>query len=238
MRFTASWVLITLCFILVDMHTLSGQKPPRNPPRQPQSDDPRIQNDRYRDEREIRERISRLLLRINDPDFASHAAEYREDQVKWQSRETYSMRLINDGCSFRLSRHLDFQAGPYLKEGKTTGSRATVLEVVDNVAFKDLDPTAIETEMQSDSMKGQTAALILRPTARKEALSVRKQEDTHFFDELTKDTSTLAEESRSELVIHFRDLDAARAVARAFEMVIPRCGGVAIPRDIPEPEQP
>ncbi len=30
------------------------------------------------------------------------------------------MRLIDSGCSFRLSRHVDFQSGPCLRDGKTS----------------------------------------------------------------------------------------------------------------------
>lgn len=239
MRFTASWVLIVLCLILVDVQTLSAQNPPPKSPRRTRSEDPPLQEERsHKDRPYTREDLlAWIQSRINDADFASHTAEFHDNQVKWQSRETYTMRIINDGCSFRLSRHLDFQSGPYLQDGKTSGSRSTVLEVMDNLEFRDLDPTEIETEIQSDSMKGQTAALILRPTARKQTLVVRKQEDIHFFDKVTRDTSTLSEDSRSELVIHFRDMDAANGVARAFERVIPLCGGFPTPKDIPQPWQ-
>jgi hypothetical protein len=235
MRIAAGSALIALSLILMDVQPLKAQKPSRSPPRQTQSKTPSVQNKHSREEKEdTREGcIISIQSRINDVDVASHTAEFHDDQVKWQSRETYTMRTINDGCSFRLSRHLDFQSGPYPQERQTMGSRATVLEVADNVDFRDLDPNAIETEMQSDSMNGQTAALILRPTARKSTFDVRKQEDIHFFDKTTRDTSTSTSDSRSELVIHFRDMDAANKVATAFERVIPQCGGIAIPKDIP-----
>jgi len=107
-----------------------------------------------------------------------------------------------------------------------------VLETNGKVDLRDLDPTAIQTEMQTDSMQGQTAALILRPTARKQTLSVRKQEDIHFFDKVSKDTSAFSDEASPEVVIHFQDLSVADRVADAFQRVIPQCGGVAIPKDI------
>jgi hypothetical protein len=88
--------------------------------------------------------------------------------------------------------------------------------------------------MQSDSMKGQTAALILRTTAPEPRLEVRKQEDIHYFDKVTKDESRLSQDSRSEVVIHIRDLEAADRIAEAFQRAISQCGGIGIPKDIPQ----
>jgi len=232
MRDTAIWGLIAFCIMLLGLQPLAAQNPRHAPPHQTQSQDRNVEERRSHDEvpYETGEILAWIESRVNNIEFTAHTREFHDGHVKWQGRETYAMSF--HGCSFTLTRRFEFQSGPYSQNGKTWGSISRALETIDNIDLKRLDPTAIQTEMQSDSMKGDTAALILPTTVRKQTLSVRKKENIHFFDKVSKDTSTFSEDSSSEVVIHFRDIYAADRIAEAFQRVISRCGGTGIPKDI------
>jgi len=231
MRDAAIWGLIALYIMFWGVQPLAAQNPRHAPPHQTKSQD---RNEERRSDEEIPYKTSEILAwiesRVNNIAFTAHTWEFHDGRVKWQGRETYAMSF--HGCSFSLSRWFDFQSGPYSQDGKTWGSISRALETIDNIDLKDLDPTAIQTEMQADSMKGDTAALILPTTARKQTLSVRKKEDIHFFDKVSKDASTLSDDSRSDVVVHFRNMEAADRIAEAFQRVISQCGGFGIPKDI------
>ncbi len=233
MRDRAIWGLIALYVIFLGVQPLAAQNPIHTPPYQTKSQNRSVQKRPSHEEipSTIRDIWAWIQSRVNDPALASHTAEFHDDHVKWQGRETYTVSGL-EGCSFTLSRQFDFQSGPYSQNGKTSGSRSRVLETIGNIDLRDLDPTAIQTEMQSDSMKGETAALILRTTARKQTLRVHKKEDIHFFDKVSKDASTFSDDSSSEVVVHIRDIEAADRIAEAFQRVISRCGGIGIPKDI------
>jgi hypothetical protein len=172
-----------------------------------------------------------IQARVNDNNLASHTAEFHDDLLKLRSRETYSMYGINK-CSFVLSRRMETVSGPYLQDGKKSGSSLRDFEVIDAIDLKRMDPQSIQTEMQPDAMHGQTAALILQTTAGKKALIVRRKSTVHYFDKVTPDATTLSDDSISIVVIHFQDLKAADSVAEAFQLVIRECGGIGIPNDV------
>lgn len=234
MRGTPTSGLIALCLVFLAVQPLAAQNPLHNPPNKTQSQNRGVEKRSSESHEEIPYATDEILAwiasRVSSTAFTSHTAEFHDGHVKWQVRETYSMSVGR--CSFTLNRWFDFQSGPYSEDGKRWGYISRVSETIGRVDLKDLDPTAIQTEMQSDFMIGETAALILPTTARKQTLSVRKKEDIHFFDKVSKDTSTFSDDSSSQVMIHFQDIYVADHIAEAFQRIISQCGGIGIPKDI------